>query len=71
MDINLLGMSGIEARRRLRDDPETRSIPVLALSAAALPRDTIHANEVGFARCLTKPVKIDELLGAFDEFLST
>jgi len=70
MDINLPGMSGIEARRRLREDPETRNIPVIALSAAALPRDTIRANEVGFARYLTKPVKIDELLGAFDEFLS-
>jgi len=70
MDINLPGMSGIEARRRLREDPETCSIPVIALSAAALPRDTIRANEVGFARYLTKPVKIDELLAAFDEFLS-
>jgi PAS domain S-box-containing protein len=44
-------------------------IPVIALSAAALPRDTARANDAGFRRYLTKPVDIDELTAAFEEIL--
>ncbi|HSN25662.1 MAG TPA: ATP-binding protein, partial [Kofleriaceae bacterium] len=69
MDINLPGMSGIEAKRRLAELPETREIPVVALSAAALPTDAARAGGVGFARYLTKPVKIDELTSALEEVL--
>jgi PAS domain S-box-containing protein len=69
MDINLPGMNGIEAMRKLAGDADTRSIPVIALSAAALPRDTARASEVGFRRYLTKPVNIDELTAAFEEIL--
>jgi len=69
MDINLPGMSGIEAKRRLSEHPETRGIPVIALSAAALPGDTARANSAGFARYLTKPVKVDELTAALEETL--
>jgi PAS domain S-box-containing protein len=61
MDINLPGMSGFEAVKRLREWPETRDIPVIALSAAALVRDTARAHEAGFHRYLTKPVKVDDL----------
>ncbi|KYF61934.1 hybrid sensor histidine kinase/response regulator [Sorangium cellulosum] len=69
MDINLPGMSGYEAVRRLQEWPETRDIPVIALSAAAMPRDTRRAEEAGFYRYLTKPVKVDELTGALEELL--
>ncbi len=69
MDINLPGMSGIEATRRLAEWPETRSIPVIALSAAVLPKDTARAKESGFYRYLTKPVKLDELVAALEELL--
>jgi len=69
MDINLPGMSGIEAMRRLAERADTREIPVIALSAAALPRDAIRANDAGFRRYLTKPVNIDELTTAFEEIL--
>ena len=69
MDINLPGMSGIEARRKLAGSPETRSIPVIALSAAVLPKDTARAKESGFYRYLTKPVKIDELIATLEELL--
>lgn len=70
MDINLPGMSGIEAKRRLGRDPATRWIPVIALSAAALPGDTARASTAGFTRYLTKPVKVDELVGALEEVLA-
>jgi PAS domain S-box-containing protein len=69
MDINLPGMSGFEALRRLRELPETKDIPVLALSAAAMDRDRKRAEEAGFYRYLTKPVRVDELLAALESVL--
>jgi CheY-like chemotaxis protein len=69
MDINLPGMSGFEATRRLREWPETRDIPVVALSAAAMVRDKGRVDEAGFYRYLTKPVKVDELAGVLEELL--
>ncbi len=69
MDINLPGMSGFEATRRLREWPETRAIPVVALSAAAMVRDRSSVDEAGFHRYLTKPVKVDELASALEELL--
>ncbi|HSD89148.1 MAG TPA: PAS domain S-box protein [Kofleriaceae bacterium] len=69
MDVNLPGMSGLEAVQRLRENPETRHIPVIGLSAAALLRDTAKAKDAGFYRYLTKPVKVDELTAVLEELL--
>jgi PAS domain S-box-containing protein len=69
MDINLPGMSGFEATRRLREWPETSDIPIVALSAAAMVRDKARVGEAGFYRYLTKPVKVDELAGVLEELL--
>ena len=69
LDINLPGMSGFDAVRQLKQWPDTRDIPVIALSAAALPRDTARATEAGFYRYLTKPIKIDELTAVLEEIL--
>jgi len=69
MDINLPGMSGLDAANRLREWPETRNIPVIGLSAAALARDTLRAKDAGFYRYLTKPVKVAELMAVLDELL--
>jgi PAS domain S-box-containing protein len=69
MDINLPGMSGFEALRRLRAWPETRDIPVLALSAAAMDRDKQRAEKAGFFRYLTKPVRVDELTEVLEALL--
>jgi signal transduction histidine kinase/ActR/RegA family two-component response regulator len=60
MDINLPGISGIKALKILRDDPATARIPVIALSANAMPGDIQKGLEVGFLRYLTKPIKIKE-----------
>jgi PAS domain S-box-containing protein len=70
MDINLPGMSGLDALHALRQDPTTRSIPVVALTAAASARDRKRGEEAGFFRYLTKPVKVDELEAALDAVLS-
>ena len=62
MDINLPGISGIEAMKILRADPVTAHIPVVALSANAMPRDIAKALEAGFFRYLTKPIKVEEFM---------
>ena len=60
MDINLPGMSGIEALQILRADAATAHIPVVALSANAMPHDIERGLEAGFFRYLTKPIKVNE-----------
>ena len=69
MDINLPGMSGFEATRRLREWPETRDIPIVALSAAAMVRDKARIEHAAFYRYLTKPVKVDELAAVLEALL--
>src|SRR4029077_9923510 len=74
MDINLPGISGIEALRILREDPGTAHIPIVALSANAMPRDIKKGLEAGFFYYLTKPIKINEFMDAIDvalEFAKT
>jgi PAS domain S-box-containing protein len=62
MDINLPGISGVDALRILALDPETSHIPVIALSANAGPRDIAKGLEAGFFRYLTKPIKVPEFM---------
>ncbi|MDB6115091.1 MAG: sensor hybrid histidine kinase, partial [Lacunisphaera sp.] len=74
MDINLPGISGIEALAILRADPATAQIPIVALSANAMPRDIELGLEVGFFRYLTKPIKVKEFMDTLDvvmEFAKT
>jgi PAS domain S-box-containing protein len=69
MDINLPGISGIEALAILRADPATAHIPVVALSANAMPRDIEKGLQAGFFRYLTKPIKVDEFMQTLDATL--
>jgi CheY-like chemotaxis protein len=62
MDINLPGISGAQALKILRDDPTTAHIPVVALSANAMPSDIKKGLEAGFFRYLPKPIKIGEFM---------
>jgi PAS domain S-box-containing protein len=66
MDINLPGISGIEALRILASDPATAHIPVIALSANAMQRDIQKGMEAGFFRYLTKPIKVNEFMNTLD-----
>ncbi|MBQ5961388.1 ATP-binding protein [Massilia sp. ZL223] len=70
MDLNLPGMSGIEVLRQLRTDPETAAIPVIALTANAMPRDIERGIAAGFHRYLTKPIDIDKFTEAIDSTLA-
>jgi PAS domain S-box-containing protein len=66
MDINLPGISGIRAMGILAEDPGTAHIPVVALSANAMPRDVEKGMEAGFFRYLTKPIKVIEFMDTLD-----
>ncbi len=66
MDINLPGISGIQALKVLAQDAVTARIPVVALSANAVPRDIARGMEAGFFRYLTKPIKVNEFMDTLD-----
>ena len=71
MDINLPGINGIEAMTILRRDPATSHIPIVALSANAIPRDIEKGLEAGFFRYLTKPIKMGEIIDTLAVALAT
>ncbi len=66
MDINLPGISGLTALKVLAGDAATAHIPVIALSANAMPRDIEKGLAAGFFRYLTKPIKVDEFMATID-----
>ena len=66
MDINLPGMSGIKAMQILHEDTATAHIPIVALSANAIPRDIERGLEAGFFRYLTKPIRVNEFMDTLD-----
>ena len=66
MDINLPGISGIDAMRVLRADPATAHIPIIALSANAVPRDIAKALDAGFFSYITKPIKVEHFMETLD-----
>jgi len=66
MDINLPGISGFDALQILRQDPATAHIPVIALSANAIPHDIESGLEAGFFSYLTKPIVVRDFMNALD-----
>jgi len=70
MDINLPGISGLDAMKILQEDPATRHIPIVALSANAMPRDIVRGLEAGFFRYLTKPIRVNEFMETVNEALA-
>ncbi len=69
MDINLPGMNGLEAMALLKNDENTQNIPVIALSAAAMPHDLDVGKAAGFFNYLTKPFDISDVLENINEAL--
>jgi len=69
MDINLPGISGTEALQVLRNDPATAHIPVVALSANAVPGEIKKGLDAGFFRYLTKPIMVGEFMDTLDAAL--
>jgi len=66
MDINLPGLSGIDAMRILHADSATAHIPIIALSANAMPGDIERGLKAGFFRYLTKPIKVNQFMETLD-----
>jgi len=69
MDIQLPGMSGIEALRALRADPATARIPVIAVTASVMQQDRKHITEAGFDAYLAKPLDLKEFLATVRRML--
>jgi CheY-like chemotaxis protein len=64
MDINLPDINGFDALEVLRSEPATARIPVIAISANAMPQDIERGMKAGFFRYITKPIKVDEFMEA-------
>jgi CheY-like chemotaxis protein len=70
MDINLPGMDGYEALKMLQSYVDTKRIPVIALTANAMPSDVKRGLEAGFLQYLTKPIDVKEFLRTIDLFVT-
>ncbi|RZL03807.1 MAG: response regulator, partial [Rubrivivax sp.] len=70
IDINLPGIDGIELCRRLKNDTVTQHIPLIALSANAMPSDVARAQRAGFDVYLTKPLNVVQLFAEIDRLLN-
>ncbi len=67
LDLLMPGMDGWHTAAALRADPRTNTIPILALTAAALPDDRRRALASGCDRVLSKPIALGELSSVIDE----
>jgi signal transduction histidine kinase/ActR/RegA family two-component response regulator len=70
LDINLPDMDGYAVMQCLREHEITRAIPVLAISANAMPKDIERSKAAGFAAYLTKPIDVAELLRTVGDLLA-
>lgn len=71
MDIHLPGMNGYQALEAMRRDPLLHLLPVIALSANAMPSDVKRGLEAGFNAYLTKPLELDKLQATIAHFMKT
>jgi len=69
MDINLPGMDGFEALQRLRENPLTRDVPVVAVTASAMPDQVKRIRAAGFDDCLTKPINLQRFVAVVGALL--
>lgn len=69
MDINLPGMDGFQALDRLRRNPETRDIPVVAVTASAMSDQVKKVKNAGFDDCLTKPINLQRFVAVVNALL--
>jgi len=71
MDLQLPGIDGMEALRRLRENPRTADIPVVAVTAQAMKQDRERALEAGFNGYIEKPISVRAFPDQVRSFLSS
>src|SRR3989442_3187440 len=69
MDIRLPGIDGIEALGRLRAEPGTRGIPVMAMTASVMTADRRRITDAGFDAYQSKPIKVKDFVAAVERLL--
>ena len=69
MDIQLPGIDGIEALRRIRAEEATRGIPIVAVTASAMDRDRQQIMAAGFDGYQSKPLNVKEFMAAVEAIL--
>src|SRR5215510_756825 len=70
MDLNLPGLDGLQATRRLKNQPETKHIPIIVLTADATQKSRERALRAGCDEFETKPIDFDGLVGKIQSLLS-
>jgi two-component system cell cycle response regulator DivK len=70
MDYQLPGIDGIEAFRRIRSDASTAHIPMIAVTASAMPEEATKMKDAGFDGFQTKPINVKEFVQAVTDVLS-
>ena len=71
MDIQLPEMDGLTALARLKAEPLTRDIPVIAITASAMPQDLERIRQAGFDAYQTKPISVKEFIGLVEKMLDS
>lgn len=70
LDLNLPGLDGFEIKNKLSQHSNTADIPVIAITANAMPSDIEKGKQAGFSHYLTKPLNVRQLYEAMNEFLN-
>jgi CheY-like chemotaxis protein len=70
MDYQLPGIDGIETFRRMRADPAIARMPIVAVTASAMPEDLARMREAGFDGFETKPISVKNLLATIQSLLA-
>ena len=71
MDYQLPGIDGIEAFHQIRGDAATAHIPIVAVTASAMPEDTAKMKEAGFDGFQTKPINVKDFVQTVSDVLAT
>jgi CheY-like chemotaxis protein len=71
MDIQLPEMDGLTALARLKAEPLTRDIPVIAITASAMPQDLERIRQAGFDAYQTKPISVKEFIGLVEKMFDS
>ena len=69
MDIQLPGMDGLRATRIIKEDPDLKRIPVVAVTSYAMQGDDVKATEAGCVGYITKPINTKEFLKTIERYI--